>query len=95
METLEKYGMRATFFLCGKSVVQFPKDPAIEATVAAMGDHSWNHAYLPGLPAAEMKSEIARTQAIVEKTSGAPVQVFRSPYGARTPAIDATANGSG
>ncbi len=52
--TLERYGMRATFFLCGKSVVRFPKDPAIEATVAAMGDHTWNHPYLPGLPAAEM-----------------------------------------
>lgn len=90
--TLKKYGMRATFFLCGKSVVQFPKDPAIEATVAAMGDHSWNHAYLTGLSSAEMTSEIARTQAIVEKTSGAPVEVYRSPYGARTPAIDATAS---
>ena len=92
VETLKKYGMRATFFLCGKSVVKFPDDPAIEATVAAMGDHSWNHPYLPGLPAAEMRSEIARTQKIVEKTSGAPVEVFRSPYGARTPQIDATAN---
>ncbi len=95
METLKKYDMRATFFLCGKSVVRFPEDPAIEATVAAMGDHSWNHPYLPGLSAAEVKSEIARTQAIVEKTSGAQVEVFRSPYGARTPAIDATANGLG
>ncbi len=93
--TLKQYGMRATFFLCGKSVVRYPEDPAIEATVAAMGDHSWNHPVLPDLSASEARSEIARTQAIVEKTSGAPVQVFRSPYGARTPAIDATAESLG
>lgn len=93
--TLKQYGMRATFFLCGKSVVRYPDDPAIEATVAAMGDHTWNHPVLPDLSAAEVRSEIARTQAIVEKTSGAPVQVFRSPYGARTPAIDATAESLG
>ena len=93
--TLKQYGMRATFFLCGKSVVRYPDDPAIEATVAAMGDHSWNHPVLPDLPVAEMKSEISRTKAIVEKTSGAPVQVFRSPYGARNATIDATAESMG
>jgi peptidoglycan-N-acetylglucosamine deacetylase len=91
VRTLARYGMRATFFLCGTAVAQFPETPAIEATVGAMGDHSWSHAFLPGLPAATMLSEIARTQAIVERTSGAPVRVFRPPYGARTPAIDATA----
>ena len=95
VETLKTYGMRATFFLCGKSVVRFPDDPAIEATVAAMGDHTWNHPVLPRLSATEVKSEIARTQAVVQKTSGATVQVFRSPYGARTRAIDATAESLG
>lgn len=93
--TLTQYGMRATFFLCGKSVVRYPDDPAIEATVAAMGDHSWNHPVLPALPVAEMKSEISRTQAIVAKTSGATVQVFRSPYGARNAAVDAAAESGG
>jgi peptidoglycan/xylan/chitin deacetylase (PgdA/CDA1 family) len=93
--TLKRSGMRATFFLCGKEVARFPGAPAAEATVAAMGDHTWNHVSLPALPAAEARSEIARTQAAVEEASGAPVRLFRSPYGARTTAIDATASDLG
>jgi peptidoglycan/xylan/chitin deacetylase (PgdA/CDA1 family) len=95
VETLERSGMRATFFLCGKELARFPGAPAAEAAVAAMGDHTWSHANLPALPAAEARSEIARTQAAVEEASGAPVRLFRSPYGARTAAIDATASDLG
>jgi peptidoglycan/xylan/chitin deacetylase (PgdA/CDA1 family) len=92
VETLRRYGMRATFFLCGSSVVRFPDDPAREASVAAMGDHTWNHLELPRLGAARARDEIARTQRIVERTSGETVRLFRPPYGARTPQIDRTAS---
>ena len=91
IETLARYGMRATFFLCGSTVERFPAEPARERTVGAVGDHTWSHPSLPSLTAAQATSEIARTKVLVERTSGAPVLLFRPPYGARTPAIDATA----
>ncbi|HMO00979.1 MAG TPA: polysaccharide deacetylase family protein [Miltoncostaeaceae bacterium] len=92
VETLERYGMRATFFLCGRSVVRYPDDPAVETSVAAMGDHTWNHLELPTLGAARMRDEIARAQRVIQTTSGERVRLFRPPYGARTPQIDRTAS---
>jgi peptidoglycan-N-acetylglucosamine deacetylase len=92
VETLRHYGMRGTFFLCGTSVERYPDDPAVETTVAALGDHTWDHPALPDLSPAAVRSEIARTQTLVQERSGARVGLFRSPYGARTPAIDAVAN---
>ncbi len=87
VETLREHGMRATFFLCGSSVVRYPDDPAVEATVAAMGEHTWNHPELPTLGAAQARDEIARTQRIVERTSGEKVRLFRPPYGWRSVSI--------
>ncbi len=95
VETLRRYGMRATFFVCGRSVVGYPDEPAVEATVAAIGDHTWNHLDLPTLGAARARDEIARTQRIVEQTSGEKVRLFRPPYGAHTAQIDRTVDGLG
>lgn len=95
VETLKRYGMRATFFLCGRSVVRYPDDPAVETSVAAMGDHTWNHLELPTLGAARMREEIAGAQRIIQKRSGERVRLFRPPYGARTPEIDRTASDLG
>ncbi|MGE0028182.1 MAG: polysaccharide deacetylase family protein [Thermoleophilia bacterium] len=95
VQTLEHYGMRATFFLCGRSVVRYPDDPAVETSVAAMGDHTWNHLELPTLGTAQMREEIASAQQIIQKRSGEQVRLFRPPYGARTPQIDRTASDLG
>jgi peptidoglycan/xylan/chitin deacetylase (PgdA/CDA1 family) len=42
-----------------------------------------------------MANEIASAQNAIEKASGRPVTLFRPPYGARTPAIDAEAKSLG
>ena len=93
MKKLKKWHSRATFFLVGDRL----SDPAWqywakkETYLAATGDHSWTHPYLPGLDAAAVHSQIFDTRNKAQSVSGNRVMVFRPPYGARTPQIDAIA----
>jgi peptidoglycan-N-acetylglucosamine deacetylase len=85
----------ATFFLVGKEIEEHRDLPAAERAQGAVGDHTWNHLFLPSLDPATANGEIARTAALIGSTSGAPPRLFRPPYGARTPAIDADARALG
>lgn len=95
IDTLTHYGMQATFFLCGTSIERYPSEPALETSVGAVGDHTWSHPDLTTLSPGAMRLQISRTKALVEKASGAPDQLFRPPYGAHGPAVDATVSGLG
>jgi peptidoglycan-N-acetylglucosamine deacetylase len=77
---------RATFFVVGRSMTFFPGWLPRELSVAAIGDHTATHPFLPGLYA-----ELARTKQKIERDSGQPVYLFRPPYGARNAIVDATA----
>jgi peptidoglycan/xylan/chitin deacetylase (PgdA/CDA1 family) len=85
----------ATFFLVGKEIAEHHDLPSLEHAQGALGDHTWTHPYLPGLDPAASQGEIARTQQLVAAVGGAPVRLFRPPYGARTRAVDSTAAGLG
>jgi len=85
----------ATFFLVGKEIDAYPGLPAIERSVGPLGDHTYTHPELTTLDAATMQSEIARTQQRVATAAGTPPRLFRPPYGARNPAIDAEAKALG
>lgn len=87
---LTRWKARSTFFLVGNRL----EDPEWkdwarrETRLAALANHSWSHPYLPGLDLASARREVADTKAIVEEVTGARVQVFRPPYGARNASID-------
>lgn len=89
MRALRDNGARATFFLNGKNIAEWGHLAKAETDLAAVGDHTWSHSYLPGLSDARMKREIRDSQSAVAKASGQPVILMRPPFGARTPAIDA------
>ena len=92
MRALRQYKDHATFFLVGRNLASWPSVPAEEARLGAVGDHTWTHPLLTQLSAAEMQSEIARTQAAVARASGGPVILFRPPYGGHSAAVDAEAH---
>ncbi len=85
---LRKAKVRATWFVVGRNIANWPSLPRRELAFGAVGDHTWNHAYLPGLDFNAMKSELASTQTQLERSTGKRVRLFRPPYGARTAAID-------
>ncbi len=83
LRMLRERGVRATFFLVGQMVDEHPELVREElADGHELGDHSWNHANLPTLSAAGVRSQLTRTQDAVRKaTGGVAPQVFRPPYG--------------
>lgn len=89
LRALRDNDARATFFLNGKNIAQWGHLAKAETELAAVGNHTWSHAYLPGLSTAEMTREIGDSKRAIAKASGEPVTLLRPPYGARTRTIDA------
>ncbi|PIC77784.1 1,4-beta-xylanase [Sporosarcina sp. P19] len=83
LKTLEKYDAKATFFMLGNRVNSYP-DIAKKVAEAGheIGNHSWNHPSLTGIPDDALHSEVKGTSDIIEAVIGQPATVFRPPYGA-------------
>ena len=77
-----------TFFVVGKSIDAWPGWVQREVRLAAIGDHTYTHPFLPGLSRAGIREEIERTKLKIEALTGRPVYLFRPPYGAVSPAVD-------
>ena len=78
---LRQYHARATFFNIGRKVVRKPRLVRLEASVGAIGDHSFTHPNLITLPPARIRSELARTQKAIRKATKRKVVLFRPPFG--------------
>jgi peptidoglycan-N-acetylglucosamine deacetylase len=89
LRELRRADARATFFLVARSIARFPALPRRERALGAIGDHTRTHPFLPGLTGADQVAEIAGGRAAAIRAAGGPVDLFRPPYGAHTPAIDA------
>lgn len=78
---LRRYQAAATFFVVGDRIHYWPKLPAWEAAIGAVGDHTWSHADLRRLSGTAARAEIDRARTAIEEISHAPVRLFRTPYG--------------
>ena len=87
MDEMRRYGFHATFFTNGKNFATWPETLKREARDHSLGDHTWSHHYLPGLPVPQQISQVATSVAASERITGTPVMLFRSPYGASTGAV--------
>jgi peptidoglycan/xylan/chitin deacetylase (PgdA/CDA1 family) len=95
LKIFKQFRIRVTWFLVGRLLSSYPGVPRREEAFGPLGDHTWSHAYLPGLTAGSMANEIASAQNAIEKAGGRPVTLFRPPYGARDTAIDLEAKSLG
>ena len=82
LDTLERYGGRATFFVLGSMV------EANEGTVRRAYEsgneifgHSWSHNRLTGLSYHQVSSDISRTHEAITNIIGEAPRFFRPPYG--------------
>jgi peptidoglycan-N-acetylglucosamine deacetylase len=89
IKKLRQAHLHATFFLVGKEIYAFPRLPRLERQVGAFGDHTMTHAFLPELPVALMHEEITGARTLIERAVRQPVVLFRPPYEATSPAINA------
>ncbi len=88
LDALQRYDLRATFFVCGKNVEQFPE---LVREIADAGHEIGNHTYShPGLllrSAWQIRLELERTQDAIEAAAGVRPRLFRPPYGVRSPSL--------
>jgi peptidoglycan/xylan/chitin deacetylase (PgdA/CDA1 family) len=92
---LRENHLPATFFLVGKQIRAYPGWARRETPVAAVGDHTLTHPFLPALVHPEMVEQIAGAKTLIEQASGQRVVLFRPPYEGRSPAIDSEAKDLG
>ncbi len=89
LETLEKYGAKATFFFIGKRVDAYPDIVAsVHRNGHEIGSHGYHHGYtFDFLPAFRVREELLLTEKSIKKATGLKVWLFRPPYGITNPNI--------
>jgi peptidoglycan/xylan/chitin deacetylase (PgdA/CDA1 family) len=88
LDELQRRGIKATFFVIGYQVKQYPEIlRRIASEGHEIGIHTWSHLRLPASSSEEMLSDILWTAKIIEDLTGKPPRLFRPPYGEFTPAI--------
>ena len=88
VELLAQYDARATFFVVGEKVRQYPQ--LVRETVAAghrLGNHTMHHLRMRWTPVSVVREEISSAQKVIEQTAGEAVYHFRPPYGVLRPAV--------
>jgi peptidoglycan/xylan/chitin deacetylase (PgdA/CDA1 family) len=87
LEILEKAGARATFFVVGTACQQYP-DGAGEMVRAGheVASHGFTHKAFPKLSGTELRSELARTAALLPHAPHAP-HAPNTPHARRRPMV--------
>jgi peptidoglycan/xylan/chitin deacetylase (PgdA/CDA1 family) len=82
LSILQKYGIRATFFLIGENAA---RQSGLVKEVAAHGhhiaNHTWSHPDLRGLAESRVRDELQRTSDLLHDTTGRTPTWFRAPGG--------------
>lgn len=83
LDTLARFGIRATMYLTGEWC---EANPALVARMAAegheLGNHTYDHPHLTLVSDEEMLSQLGRTEAVIKRFAGRePVKDVRPPFG--------------
>ena len=93
---LKQHNVKTTFFLTGIWVKKYPEMvQAIAAAGHEIGNHSLTHPHFGSLPAAEIKEELDKNDALIFKLTDKHTRLFRPPYGEYDNLVLQTARGMG
>ncbi len=96
LETLEKYDIKATFFLCGFWVEKYPEEvKSIASAGHEIGNHSATHPHMNQLDAQGIQKELEDFEAMLTKLTGSKTTLFRPPYGEYNDTVITTVRGMG
>lgn len=94
---LKKYNAKATFFCIGKNIEKHPE--IIKQIIEEghlVGNHSYSHSkFFDFYNAKQIREEIQKTDALLEKYTSKKINFFRPPYGVTTPSIRRALNVTG
>lgn len=82
LDKLQKYNVKASFFLLGQNITDATKT-IIEREMSLgceINNHSWTHSYMDQLESCQIKDEIQKTNEAIYKMTGIPPAFFRPPY---------------
>lgn len=84
LDLLAKFGVRATFFMCGSNAERLPEvAKAVAAAGHEIGNHSDTHPRFNFHSEAFMYRELAAAQRKIVDATGVTPKLFRAPYGVR------------
>jgi hypothetical protein len=93
---LDSMNLKATFFVAGANVYQFPNEITLHDKAGhQVASHTWTHHPLTSLTNEQIVAEIKYTEAIVYKTIGKRMAYIRPPYGDVDDRVRAIANALG
>jgi peptidoglycan/xylan/chitin deacetylase (PgdA/CDA1 family) len=88
LDLLRGSGVHTTYFLIGRSAADnLDAVKRQDREGGGVANHTWTHADLTKLSSADRRSELARTQTVLEQAIGQPITLFRPPYGATDTAV--------
>ena len=80
---LERYGVRATFFIIGENAKRFPdRIQTIAEQGHELGNHTYTHASVNKLSEEALVKELEDTSRVLEEITGKRPTLFRPPFGA-------------
>ena len=82
LDGLKERGVKASFFLIGRSVKEYPEAvKRMEEEGHLIGNHTYSHVKLKGLSPEETRREIQKTDEVVYEITGKHVAYLRPPFG--------------
>lgn len=88
MNILDKYHIKATFFVVGERAQAYPKYvKALAADGDIIGNHSYSHPQVSKLSGDQLYKEVVSPENIIYKITGQKPLLFRFPYGAENPRV--------
>lgn len=82
LDGLKERGVKASFFLIGRSVKEYPEAvKRMEEEGHLIGNHTYSHVKLKGLSPGETRREIQKTDEAVYEITGKHVAYLRPPFG--------------
>ena len=96
LAALAAHNARATFFLVGRRAERFPDVArAVRDAGHEVGNHSYSHRHAWLLGAAATRAEVAAGSAALERVLGYRPTLYRPPWGARNPWMNAALRETG
>ncbi len=96
LDILDRYGVKATFFVVGWQVARYP---GLLEEIAARGhrieNHTWSHKWLTRYGNATVARELQRLQDEIVELAGTAPRCYRPPYGATSDRVRRVASGVG
>lgn len=82
IDILNKYNVKATFFLVGQWVDKYPESvKALADAGMEIGNHSDDHPHMAKLSKKQIIDEVSLCSGKIESVTGGEVELFRCPYG--------------